>query len=218
VKTCLWTAAAVILVLLMTFATTINRILGIVDTTATMNANRLGLQTTSSAPMPSPRPLAPPLPDASARTAKPIKASVFSPGGAPDSPNTAGLAIDGDPATAWSTDTYFDAQPFPKFKDGVGLLLQLSEPTSLSAVTIDLDSIGTIAQIRSASSATPAKLSDTAELGPPTPLQTGHNVVPVNASAPTIFALIWISTLGTAGGTSHSDISEVTLQSAVRAR
>jgi hypothetical protein len=129
------------------------------------------------------------------------------------------LAIDGDPATAWSTDTYFDAEPFPKFKDGVGLLLQLPEPTSLKAVTIDLDSTGTVAQIRSSANATPAKLSDTAELSPPTPLRPGHNVIRVNTSAaPTTFALVWISTLGTTGGNSHSDISEVTLQSAARLR
>jgi putative peptidoglycan lipid II flippase len=223
-KTCLGTAAVVVFVVLMVFANTISRIVGTVDTDATMNANKLGLQTTSPTPFPSPmsaspRPLAAPPPAAHTGTVKPLKASVFSPGGAPDSPNSAGLAIDGDPATAWSTDTYFDVQPFPKFKDGVGLLLQLPQPTSLSAVTIDLDSTGTVAQIRSSANGTPAKLSDTAELSPPTPLRPGHNVIPVNTSAaPTTFVLVWISTLGTTGGKSHSDISEVTLQSAVRLR
>jgi hypothetical protein len=98
-------------------------------------------------------------------------------------------------------------------------LLQLPEPTSLSAVTIDLDSTGTVAQIRSSANATPAKLSETVELSPPTPLRPGHNVIPVNTSvAQTTFVLVWISTLGTTGGKSHSDISEVTLQSAVRPR
>jgi hypothetical protein len=154
-KTCLGTAAATILVVLVSFATTISRVVGTVDTNATMNADKLGLQTTSPMPPPSPSlvsaptaPLAAPPPLGPAGTVKPLKASVFSPGGGPDSPDSAGLAIDGDPATAWSTDTYFDAQPFPKFKDGVGLLLQLPGPTSLSTVTIDLDSTGTIAQIR----------------------------------------------------------------------
>jgi hypothetical protein len=224
VKTVLGMAAAVVLVVLMTFANTISRIVGIVDTNATMNANELGLQTTSRTPVPSPMsawpaPLAAPPPAAHTGTVKPLKATVFSPGGAPDNPNSAGLAIDGDPATAWSTDTYVDAEPFPKFKPGIGLMLQLPEPTSLSAVTIDLDSTGTVAQIRSSANATPAKRSDTAELSAPTPLRPGHNVIPVNTSAaPTTFVLVWISTLGTTGGKSHSDISEVTLQSAVRPR
>jgi len=224
VKTVLGTAAAVALVVLMTFANTISQMVGTVDTHATMSANKLGLQTTSPtrvpSPMsPSPAPLAAPPPGPHSGTVKPLKASVFSPGGTPDNANSAGLAIDGNPATAWSTDTYSDAEPFPKFKPGIGLMLQLPEPTSLSAVTIDLDSTGTVAQIRSSANATPANRSDTAELSAPTPLRPGHNVIPVNTSAaPTTFVLIWISTLGTTGGKSRSDISEVTLQSAARPR
>ena len=46
---------------------------------------------------------------------KPVSATVFSPDGAPDNPQDAGLAIDGNPNTAWSTVTYRDAVPFPKF-------------------------------------------------------------------------------------------------------
>lgn len=218
-KTCLGTAAAIILVVLINFANTVSRVVGTVDTNATMKADKLGLQTTS--PMPSlvsapTAPLAAPPPAGSAGTVKPLKASVFSPGGGADSPDSAGLAIDGNPATAWGTDTYFDAAPFPKFKEGVGLLLQLPAPTSLTTVTVDLDSTGTVAQIRSAASPTPAKLSDTTELSPPTPLRPGHNVINVKASTPTAFVLVWISRLGTTGGKSHSDISEVTLQSAIR--
>lgn len=223
-KTCLGTAAAVVLVMLLSFASTVNRIVGTVDTgAATMKADKLGLQPTPAAPFPSPMPASPappaaPPPVTNTGTVQPVKASVFSPGGSPDSPSTAGLAIDGNPATAWSTDTYFDAAPFPKFKDGVGLLLQLPGPASLSAVTIDLTSTGTVVQIRSSAGATPAKLTDTAELGAPTPLNPGHNVIPLKTSAPTTFVLVWISTLGSAEGKSHSDISEVTLQSAARLR
>jgi hypothetical protein len=220
-KVCLGTAAVVALVVLMSFANTVSRIVGTVDTHATMNPNKLGLQTTAPPRFPSaaPVPLAAPPPAANTGTVKPLKASVFSPGGSPDSPSSAGLAIDGDPATAWPTDTYMDAEPFPKFKPGIGLMLQLPEPTKLSAVTIDLDSTGTVVQLRSSPNATPANPGDTAELSPPTPLRPGHNVIPVKtSSAPTTFVLVWISTLGNTGGKSHSDISEITLQSAVRSR
>ncbi len=211
-KTFLGVSAAVALVVLMTFVDTMTRIVSTVDNQAPMNPNKLGLQTTSPKPLPGSAPLAAAPP--ADRPVKPVKASVFSPGGAPDNPKSAALAIDGDPATAWSTDTYFDAQPFPHMKDGVGLLLQLPGPTSVSAVTVDLDSAGTVAQVRSSATATPAKLGDTAELSPPTPMQPGHNVIPVNASAaPTTFIVVWISTLGTAHGKSRSDISEITIQS-----
>ena len=97
------------------------------------------------------------------------------PAGAPDNPQKADLAIDGNPDTSWPTVTYKDPVPFPNFIEGEGLLLHLSEPTALSAVTIDLSSTGTEVQIRSSPTETPAKLADTTELTPTTPLQPGHN-------------------------------------------
>ncbi|OBK15403.1 protein kinase family protein [Mycobacterium asiaticum] len=212
VKTCLGAAAVIVLVVLLTFASTISRLVGVFDTEVAMSGDKLGLQTTSPAKPP------PSLVAAGPGTVQPLRASVFSPGGAPDSPGGAGLAIDGNPATAWSSDTYFDPEPFPKFKDGVGLLLQLPEPTTLSAVTVDLDSTGSVLQIRSSPNATPGKLGDTAELSPPTAAHPGHNVIPVNVSAPTTFVLVWISTLGNTGGRSHSDISEIALQTGVQVR
>ena len=97
---------------------------------------------------------------------KPESATVFSPGGTPDNPQDAGKAIDGDPDTAWKTVTYRDADPFPTFIEGQGLMLHLSEPTALSAVTIDISSTGTEVQIRSSPTEKPAALSDTTEAGP----------------------------------------------------
>ncbi len=145
---------------------------------------------------------------------KPVSAMVFSPDGAPDNPQQANLAIDGNPNTGWSTVTYKDADPFPKFIVGMGLLLHLSEPTALSAVTIDVPSTGTKVQIRSSPTANPAKLSDTSELTPTTPLQPGHNRIAVHNGTKTSNVLVWISTLGTTDGESRTEISEITLQAA----
>ena len=99
---------------------------------------------------------------------KPESATVFSPGGAPDNPDKAGLAIDGDADTSWPTVTYRDAVPFPNFIEGEGLMLHLSEPTALSAVTIDLSSTGTEVQIRSSPTENPTALDETTELVPNT--------------------------------------------------
>jgi hypothetical protein len=145
---------------------------------------------------------------------KPVSATVFSPDGAPDNPQKAGLAIDGNPDTGWSTVAYEDAVPFPKFIQGMGLLLHLSEPTALSAVTIDVSSTGTQVQIRSSPTDTPAKLADTTELTPDTPLQPGHNRIEVHDRSKTSNVLVWISTLGTTDGKSQMKISEITLQAA----
>ena len=144
----------------------------------------------------------------------PVSATVFSPGGAPDNPQQAGLAIDGNPDTSWSTVTYNDAVPFPNFIEGEGLVLHLSEPTALSAVTIDLSSSGTEVQIRSSPTDKPAALADTTELTPTTPLQPGHNRIQVHDQTKTSNVLVWITKLGTADGKSRTDISEITLQAA----
>jgi serine/threonine protein kinase len=145
---------------------------------------------------------------------KPVSATVFSPDGAPDNPQQAKLAIDGNPDTAWSTVTYKDAVPFPKFIQGMGLLLHLSEPTALSAVTIDVSSTGTELQIRSSPTEAPAKLVDSIELTPTTPLQPGHNRIAVHDRTKTSNVLVWISTLGTTNGESRMAIFEITLQAA----
>ena len=145
---------------------------------------------------------------------KPVRVTVFSPEGEADAPALAGLAIDGDPATVWPTDTYSDPVPFPGFKNGVGLMLQLPEPTTLGEVKINLNSTGTEVQIRSAESPTPSSLEDTTELTPATPLKSGPNTIAVNDAAPTSNVLVWISTLGTVNGESRSDISEITLKAA----
>jgi putative peptidoglycan lipid II flippase len=195
-------AGAIIVVALLVLASVLSRIFGGVN--GPLDRSQLGLNAPPSSQQPS----------APGNLVRPVKATVFSPGGEPDAPGQAGLAIDGNPATAWATDTYSDAAPFPNFKSGVGLLLQLPQPTTVASVGIDLSSTGTQVQIRSSSSATPSSLSDTTALTPPTPLQRGHNTIQVPKAGPTSNVLVWISTLGTTDGRSRSDIYEITLQAA----
>jgi serine/threonine protein kinase len=142
----------------------------------------------------------------------PETATVFSPDGSPDHPDQAGLAIDGNPDTSWPTDIYQDAAPFPAFKEGVGLLIQLPSPTALSEVTIDVPSTGTEVQIRAADSAHPNSLSDTTELTPTVALQPGQNTITVDNQTETSNVLVWISKLGTLDGQSRTNISEVMLR------
>jgi putative peptidoglycan lipid II flippase len=149
---------------------------------------------------------------ASGSLVKPVTATVYSPGGEADNPASAALAIDGSPGTAWETDTYHDPVPFPGFKSGVGLMLQLPQPTVVGAVNVDLASNGTKIQIRSSTTATPGKLEDTAVLSQPMPMHPGHNTIQVNAASPTQYVLVWISTLGTENGVSRTSLSEVTVQ------
>ncbi|MEN3224687.1 serine/threonine-protein kinase [Mycolicibacterium porcinum] len=144
----------------------------------------------------------------------PKSATVFSPGGSPDHPDQAGLAIDGNPDTSWPTDIYQDAAPFPAFKEGVGLMLQLPSLTALSEITIDVPSTGTEVQVRAADTAHPSRLSDTAELTRSVALQPGENTITVDNQTKTSNVLVWISKLGTLDGQSRTYISEITLRAA----
>jgi putative peptidoglycan lipid II flippase len=196
--------AAIIVVALLVLASVLSRMFGDVGG---LDKDRLGLNAPSQSSNSSGSP-------AAGDMVKPMSATVFSPGGEADNPGQAGLAIDGNPATAWPTDTYRDAVPFPSFKSGVGLLLQLPKPTVVGAVTVDLASTGTKIQIRSSPTSTPGKLDNTTALTQLESMQPGHNSIPVKASAPTSYLLVWISTLGTTNGESRSDIAEVTVQAA----
>ncbi|WP_396932450.1 murein biosynthesis integral membrane protein MurJ [Mycolicibacterium sp.] len=151
---------------------------------------------------------------ASGSTVKPVKATVFSPGGGADNPDKADLALTGGPGTGWTTDTYTDPNPFPNFKSGVGLLLQLPQPTTVGSVSLTVPSTGTQVQIRAASSDNPGSLDDTTVLTQPTALQPGANTIQVNAKSPTTYLLVWITTMGTTDGKNKTEISGLTVKAA----
>lgn len=197
----------VLVVALLVLASVVSKIFGNVG--GGLNKDELGLNgpsssTSSSAPSSAP----------AGAVVKPTRASVYSPDGDADNAGTAGQAIDGDPTTAWATEVYTDAVPFPSFKQGEGLMLQLPNPTVVGQVTIDTPSSGTKVEIRASSTQTPSKLEDTTVLAPAFTLKPGHNVIPVKAGSPTSNLLVWISTLGTTNGKSQAGFFEITVQAA----
>jgi putative peptidoglycan lipid II flippase len=208
-------AAAIIVLGVTSLGSSLNRLLDANDNLASMDTDKLGLRPSAmDEPPPPTPPVPPPVTEAPIR---PASAAVFSPDGQPDNPDAAEKAIDGDPATAWATDRYYDADPFPKFKEGLGLLIQLPQPFALDAVTVDLNSTGTVIQIRGASAANPQRLADTVEMSPPTPMQRGSNRIALNDRTPTSTVLVWIATLGDTDGARRAEISEVSFSQTPRA-
>ena len=57
-------------------------------------------------------------------------------------------AIDGDPETVWTTERYRRLATFGGLKPGVGLVLDLGEPTKVAAVSVRLSGDGTDVEIR----------------------------------------------------------------------
>lgn len=198
--------AVVIIVALVLLATVLSRIFG--DVSGTSIGEQLGLNPPSEESSGEQTTTTP------GTVVQPVSATVFSPAGGADNPDLAGLAIDGDPATVWPTDTYSDADPFPSFKNGVGLLLALPSPTRVASVSLGVTSTGTQVQIRSASSANPSSLDATTALTQPQTLQPGQNTIQVNATEPTSNLLVWISKMGSTNGQSRTDINEITVRAA----
>ena len=193
--------AAVLIIALIALASVLGRMFG--DVGGGIKGDQLGLNTTtakSSSP--------------SGSVVKPTGAVVFSPAGGADNPNLAGLAIDGDPTSSWPTDIYTDPVPFPNFKNGVGLMLQLPQPTVVGSVTLSVPSTGTKVQIRSATSSNPASLDDTTALTQPTALNTGSNTIEVPSAPPTSYLLVWITTMGQTDGKNKTALSEITVRAA----
>ena len=72
-------------------------------------------------------------------TAAGIAISPFDPppGDGPENTGAVPNAVDGDPATAWDTERY-DTSRFGGLKEGVGLLVDLGEPTAVEQVEVGL--------------------------------------------------------------------------------
>jgi putative peptidoglycan lipid II flippase len=198
-------ALAVIVVGLVVLASVVSSIFGNVG--GGLNKDELGLNgpssSTSSAVSSAP----------AGSVIRPTKATVFTLDGDPDNEDQAKQAIDGDPSTSWSTELYSDAVPFPTYKKGEGLMLQLPKPTVVGQLNIDISSTGTNVEIRSSPTPTPSQLNDTTVLATTT-LKQGHNTIPVKSGAPTSNLLVWISTLGSTNGKSQASISEISVQAA----
>ncbi|AQA06329.1 murein biosynthesis integral membrane protein MurJ [Mycobacterium sp. MS1601] len=199
-------AAVVIVVALVLLASVLSRIFG--DVGGTSIGDQLGLNPPSEESSSSPASATP------GSTVRPVAATVYSPQGEADNPGQASAAFDGDSATGWATDTYSDPDPFPSFKNGVGLVLQLPSPTRVASVELQVPSTGTQVQIRAASTANPATLEDTTALTQPQTMQTGKNTIQVNAEAPTTYLLVWISKMGTTDGQSRTELNNIVVRAA----
>lgn len=91
--------------------------------------------TTTSSSTPGPRQAAPTLTDLVATAFDPLGSD-----GGSENDELAALAVDGDPATAWTTEGYRDqlGPAAPALKPGVGLVIDLGGPTSVSGVEVVL--------------------------------------------------------------------------------
>lgn len=136
--------------------------------------------------------------------------SVYDPSGkgSPDRQKDVGKLLDGNPKTVWSTDSY--RQQFPAFKKGVGVMLNFEVPISAASMTVVSPSVGTILEIRTATSPN-ASLDQTTLIGTAT-LKSGTNRVPLQAGPPARYLLVWITELSGKVGRHQSKLSDLQVE------
>lgn len=166
-----------------------------------------GLTPTATAPPAEPAEPTEEAPDVPAGGPLPVaEVSVYSPQGVADAPASAGLAVDGDLATVWATDQYF--QQLPALKNGVGLMSRFDSPAKLQTVGIDSPSAGTRVEIRSAPG--PDSTLDQTQVIGAGVLGEGYTEIAVDEAQAGRHVLLWITQLGGPEGQFQTQIAQLT--------
>lgn len=139
----------------------------------------------------------------------PIVTSFDPQGDGAEDPGGVGLAVDDDPSTQWTTDTYHGNPRFGGLKDGVGLLLDLGRPKTVAAARLLLSAPGASVQIR-AGAQPPQQASDlpvvaTRTDSPSAVTLTLHK--PVRAR----YWLVWFTALPKVGSVYRLGVAEMAL-------
>ena len=152
-----------------------------------------------------------PAPQAASTAAGPIaimSATGFDPqGDGQESNSQAARVYDGNLTTAWSSELYQTAD-FGNLKKGVGLLLDLGQPTSVHQVTIDL---GNGPVDLTVYAATDPSLQNATELGSATQASGQIQIKAASPMKETQYVIVWFTKLAQDGGQYHASISEIAL-------
>ncbi|MGH3811047.1 MAG: hypothetical protein ACRDUV_01135, partial [Pseudonocardiaceae bacterium] len=164
-------------------------------------------------PSPAEQPAPPAAPPAALSSVRVKNLAVYDPSGRgrPDHQQDVDKLLDGNPNTAWSTDSY--RQQFPSYKKGLGVMLSFEQAVAAASVTVISPSPGTVLEIRTAASPG-AELAETTLVGTAT-LGRGSTQIPLRSVPPTRYLLVWITELAGGGDRNQSKLSEVGVQTRV---
>jgi hypothetical protein len=151
-----------------------------------------------------------PTPTPTAAAAPPKVASIRAidpQGDGDESSDLAALAIDGDPATFWKSDSYHSAE-FGGLKKGVGLALKLKKSTAVQSAIIIVHGVGGSVQLRTGDS---TDLASSTVVGK-AQIKNGEAVVQATATSKAKYVILWFTKLPSVGGKYKIEVSEVRLK------
>jgi putative peptidoglycan lipid II flippase len=135
------------------------------------------------------------------------------PGSGDENPALVPLAIDGNPATAWQTVTYYGNPALGGIKDGVGLVLDLGANHNVSRVDVMLTGSPTNLQLRAApASASVAPASSAHQYRLVASRKDAGTSVAFHLRQPvsTRFLLVWLTSLPPDGANAYrGGVSEI---------
>ncbi|HEY5247209.1 MAG TPA: protein kinase family protein [Dermatophilaceae bacterium] len=153
-----------------------------------------------------------PTPQAGAAGARPIaivSATGFDPEGDQQENNSqAAHVYDGDPATTWSSERYSTAQ-FGNLKKGVGILLDLGQPTSVHQVTLELAKGPVDVTVYAA---TGPSLQGAAVVGSASAASGQVQLKAASAMPESQFIIVWFTSLAPDGSQFGASVSEIALR------
>lgn len=164
----------------------------------------------SNAPTQPSESAAPTTPPVTGTTLAPSGVQLFDPqGDSQDNPNDVSKAIDGDPATGWSTVEYRRNATFGNLKTGMGLIVDLGEPVSVHQVTVTTTTPGLDLEIRAGDQ--PGGQADSYQvLGKSTNLGGSAVTIPVTGNGQHRYWVVWITKLAPASdGNFQAALAEV---------
>jgi eukaryotic-like serine/threonine-protein kinase len=152
-----------------------------------------------------------PAPQAGATAAGPIailSSTGFDPEGDKSEGNSkAARVYDGNPATSWTSEKYTTAT-FGNLKKGVGVLLDLGQPTSVHQVTVDLGSDPVDVTVYAA---TNPSLDGATVIGTASAASGQSTFKAAQPMPEAQYVIVWFTTLAPDGGQFRASIAEIAL-------
>ena len=165
-------------------------------------------------PSVTPTPTAPPAATPTAAPVAPVKlaaVTAFDPqGDGEEKDSLVGLAVDGDPTTSWTSDTY-RSPTFGGLKKGVGLLLDLGAPASVRSVAVAVGGSGSTLELLSATGNTLEGAKVVAKAG--TTSGTASGTLSLTPASPVTsrYFVLWFTTAPSRDGGYRIEVNEVSV-------
>ncbi len=141
-----------------------------------------------------------------------VTATDFDPQGSPpeENPDEARFAVDGDPATSWSTQTYTQNLGPAGLKTGVGLLLDLGDDHTVSAV--DLTTVGSPTAVSVYVSEERPRGVGTLTVAGTTTVSGTRGTVSLSGSPTGRYVVVWLTSLPTVSGGFRGEVADVVVK------